>query len=119
MKYIFQFMIIALFTFLGELLNHFIPLPIPAAVYGLVLLFLALWSGIVKLEQVEEMGNIMIGVMAILFVSPAVNLMDCWSLIQPHLIALFIMLVVTTILTFGVAAKITEFILKKEEKKKK
>lgn len=119
MKYIFQFMIIALFTFLGELLNHFIPLPIPAAVYGLVLLFLALWSGIIKLWQVEDMGNIMISVMAVLFVSPAVNLMDCWSLIQPHLVSLFIMLVVTTILTFGAAAKITEFILKRKEKKEK
>lgn len=119
MKYIFQFMIIAAFTFAGELLNHFIPLPIPAAIYGLVLLFLALWLKIIKIEQVEEMGNIMIAVMAVLFVSPAVNIMGCWDIISPKLIPLFLMLCITTILTFGAAAKITEFVLNREDKKKK
>ena len=41
MKYLYQFLVITLITFLGETLNRLIPLPIPAAVYGLVLLFLA------------------------------------------------------------------------------
>ena len=48
MKYIKQILIILLFTFTGELLQAMIPLPVPAAIYGLVLLFLALCSGILK-----------------------------------------------------------------------
>ena len=42
-KYIKQFLIILLFTFLGEALAYLLPFPIPAAIYGLVLLFAALY----------------------------------------------------------------------------
>ena len=42
MKYLSQFMIILGFTLIGETLHRLVPLPIPASVYGLVLLFLAL-----------------------------------------------------------------------------
>jgi holin-like protein len=48
MKYLFQFCIIGLFTFLGELLHALIPFPIPAAIWGLILLFLALLTGILR-----------------------------------------------------------------------
>ena len=40
MKYLTQFFWILLFCALGELLQAVIPFPIPAAIYGLVLLFL-------------------------------------------------------------------------------
>ena len=51
MKFIKQFSIILLITFLGELLHILIPLPIPASVYGLVLMLIALRSGLVKVEH--------------------------------------------------------------------
>lgn len=52
-KYLFQFARILAFCFLGEILHAVLPLPIPASVYGLILLLLALRFGIVKLEQVK------------------------------------------------------------------
>ena len=42
MKYIFQFARILVFCLLGELLHFLLPLPVPASIYGLVLLLLAL-----------------------------------------------------------------------------
>ena len=78
MKYLYQFAIIVGFTFWGEALNLLIPLPIPAAVYGLVLLFLALQLRIVKLEHIKTAGDWMIGIMGILFVAPTVNILGCW-----------------------------------------
>ena len=41
MKYIKQFFIILLISFLGEALHALLPLPIPASIYGIVLLFAA------------------------------------------------------------------------------
>ena len=55
MKFLYPFVIILVFTFLGELLNFFLPFPIPASVYGLILLFLGLRLGLVKLEKIEEL----------------------------------------------------------------
>ena len=68
MKYIKQAFIIFFISFLGELLNKYIPLPVPAGVYGLVLLLGALCSGVVKLPDVENFGALMIEMMPLMFV---------------------------------------------------
>ena len=69
MKYIGQFLYILLFTVLGEFLQAVIPLPIPAAIYGLVLLLIALMCGILKEEKVAETADFLISIMPILYSS--------------------------------------------------
>lgn len=111
MQYLYQFLLIMGFTYLGEVLNRVIPLPIPAAVYGLVLLFLALSTGIVKLKAVETAGNWMIGIMSILYVAPVVNLLGCWDLIAPNLLSVSVIVVVSTVVVFAVSGKVTQWLL--------
>ena len=53
MKFIIQFIIIIAFTFIGELLHFLIPLPIPASIYGIVLLFAALMMKWVKVSDIR------------------------------------------------------------------
>ena len=57
MKYIKQFVIIIAISFIGELLNKLIPLPIPASIYGLVIMFTALKTKIIPLSSIKETGN--------------------------------------------------------------
>ena len=45
----------------------FLPLPIPGAVHSLVLLFLALCLGFVKLEHIKDVAHFLISIMPILF----------------------------------------------------
>lgn len=54
MKYLVQAGIIFLFTFLGEALSALISFPIPAAIWGLLLLFLALCLKVIRVEQIRE-----------------------------------------------------------------
>ena len=56
MKYVIQFLIIAAFAIIGELLHWFIPLPIPASIYGIVLLFIALELKWVKVSDIRSHG---------------------------------------------------------------
>ena len=58
MKYVKQFLIILLISALGEGLYAILPLPIPASVYGVILMLAALISGILKLEQVLSLIHI-------------------------------------------------------------
>lgn len=116
MKYLYQFLIILCFTFLGETLNRLIPLPIPAAVYGLVLLFLALQLKLVKLEQIQPCGNWLLGIMGILFVAPTVNLIGSWEQIAPCLIPITVIVVVSTVVVFGVSGLVTQWLSRKEDK---
>lgn len=52
-----QILFIHVFLFLGAALKEVIPLPIPGSMFGLILLFLALYFRIVKLEWVERGQN--------------------------------------------------------------
>lgn len=113
MKYLTQFLIILGFTLTGEVLQRIIPLPIPASVYGLLLLFLALCFGLIKLEQVKETGAFLTSILPILFVSPAVGIVEDWGLIRDDLIPILLLLVASTVLTFGISGRIAQALLKK------
>ena len=54
MKYVKQFFIILLISFVGELFKYLIPLPIPASIYGMVILFIGLMTGLIRLDDVKE-----------------------------------------------------------------
>ena len=69
MKYLNQFMIIMGFSLLGEALQRLIPMPIPASVYGIIVLFAALCLGLVKLEQIKETAGFLSSILPVLFVS--------------------------------------------------
>ena len=60
MKFIQQLSIILFISFLGEGLNWILPLPIPASVYGLILMLIALQFHIVQLEQVQDTARFFI-----------------------------------------------------------
>ena len=117
MKYLSQFLIIMGFTLLGEALQRLIPLPVPASVYGIVLLFLALSVGLVKVEQVKEAGGFLTSILPVLFVSPAVGILENWDMVKGSLVPMLLLVIASTILTFGIAGKVTQLFLKKEDGK--
>ena len=116
MKYLSQFLRIIAFTLAGELLQRVIPLPVPASVYGLLLLFTALCTGLVKLEQVKDAGGFLVSILPILFVSPAVGILENWGLIKDAVIPMLAVTLASTIITFAVAGRVTQRLRKKEEK---
>ena len=113
MKYLSQFCIILGFTLAGEALQRLLPLPIPASVWGLALLFAALCLKIVTPEQVKDVSAFLISIMALLFVSPAVGIEDNWSLIRPRLLPIVLLLAGSTFLVFGISGSLTQWIMKK------
>lgn len=117
MKYLTQFLIILGFSLIGEALQRIIPLPIPTAVYGIVLLFAALCLKIVKVEQVKEAGSFLSSILPVLFVSPAVGILDNWDAVRPALVPICLLVGLSTILVFGVSGKLAQFMMGKKEGK--
>lgn len=115
MKYVTQMLYILLFSLLGEVLQAVIPLPIPAAIYGLVLLLLALSTGLLKEEKVAEVSGFLISVMPILFVAPVAKLLQYWGVIGPNVVAICVIMVVSTVVVFTVAGLVTKLLRKKED----
>lgn len=113
MKFLRQFMIILLLSFLGEVLKMFIPLPISASVYGLVLMLLCLVTGILKTSQVKEAAFFLIEIMPVMFIPAAAGLIDSWKVLQPLLLPILVITVVITIFVMVVTGKIAQMIAQK------
>ena len=111
MRHLKQFSVILLFTLLGEALHALIPLPIPAAIYGLVLLFLALLLRILRPEIIRETGTFCIGLLPLLFVAPLVGLAESFDLIRDDLAAILVVLVIGLLVTFGVSGLVAQALL--------
>ena len=110
--YLRQFAVIILFSLAGELCHALLPLPIPAAIYGLVLLVLAFWLKVLRLESVKDTGKFLVSLLPLLFVVPAVGLMDYWDLLRDNLLEILVLVVVTTAITFGASGLVTKAIRK-------
>ena len=117
MKFVRQFMIILTISFVGELLHALLPLPVPASIYGLVLMLIGLQTGILPLSAIKEAGGFLIEIMPMLFIPAGVGLMVSWGDLKPVLVPIMVTIVVTTVLVMGVSGRTAQFVLKKEEKK--
>ncbi|MBQ7994319.1 MAG: CidA/LrgA family protein [Solobacterium sp.] len=119
MKLLKQFLLIMLVTCTGEIIRYVVPLPIPASIYGLVLMFILLYTGVIKLDQVKTAAQFLIEIMPVMFIPAAVALMDSWSALQPILIPALVTIIVCNIVVMVVTGKTAEFIIKKDRKGEK
>ena len=112
MKYIRQFCIIILFSFYGDILHKLLPLPIPASIYGMVLILISFATNRLQVESVKDTGNFLVSVLPLLFVAPTVGLLSCWELIRSEIWKIVLLVVVTTVFTFGVSGMLTKLLSK-------
>lgn len=117
MKYLRQLLIILIFSFIGEVLHSLIPIQVPASIYGLVLLFIALLTGIIQLPQVKEAAKYLIEIMPLMFIPAGVGLLESWGDLKSILIPVLILLVVSTVLVMGVSGKVTQGMIQRSKRK--
>jgi len=113
MKYLLQLLWILLLSFLGECLHLLIPLPVPASIYGMVLLFAALSLRIIRPEQIRETGHFLVEIMGVLFICPAVGLLDCLDVVKGNAAAICVITLVSLVLVFLVSGWVTQLLMKK------
>lgn len=119
MRFIGQFCVILLITFIGELLNFIIPLPVPAGIYGMALLFIALCLRIIRLDMVEGAGDFLIEIMPVMFIPAGVGLMSSWGALKPMLLPAVIAVTVVTVVVMAAAGRSAQGIMRLEERRQK
>lgn len=111
MKYMFQFLRILLFCFLGEVLHSILPLPIPASIYGLALLLAALRTGLVRLEQVKEAAGFLIAIFPLLFVPGAAGIMELGEVLAELWLPSVLAVALVTVLVMAAAGRVTQTVM--------
>jgi len=119
MKSLKQFGVILAVTFIGELLRFLIPLPIPASIYGLVIMLIALKTGVVKLEHVKDATAFLIETMPLMFIPAAVGIIASWDTLKDIYVPILIITLATTIIVMVVTGRITQFTIRMEKRKEK
>lgn len=119
MEYLKQFFIILLISFIGESLNYFIPLPIPASIYSLVIMLICLSTNLIPLKKVKKTADLLVKIMPVVFIAPAVGLMDSMSEIKEFLPAFLVIVSVSTVLTMAVSGLTAEIIINKKKREEK
>lgn len=117
MKFIRQFGIILLVTFLSEALKYYIPIQIPASIYGLILMLVALKTRIIPLEAVHEAGKFLIEIMPLMFIPAAVGLMDSWDELKDICFPVIVITIISTIGVMVVSGRMTQFVIRLEKRK--
>lgn len=110
-----QFGIILSISLLGELCYRLVPLPVPASIYGLLLMLLALGTGLVKLRQVEQAAGFLLELLPLLLVPVAVGLMNYWGALQAMLVPFLLITVVGTVVVLAVSGSVTQWLLNRRQ----
>lgn len=117
MRYSLQAVIIAAVTFAAELIKYFVPLPVPASIYGLLLLFALLKSGLLKLEQIEDVGNLLLELMPLLLVPASVSVLTALDAIQRMLLPVLVMGFIGTTAVMLVTGLLSQWIIRRKGEK--
>lgn len=116
-NYIKELVVILGFSLLGEVIKMAVPLPVPAGIYGLLLLFLALVLGVVKLGQVAHTGHYIIEIMIVMFIAPSVGLLKTWSILSEVLVPYCVIVLLTTIAVMVVTGHVAQWLIRRREQK--
>ncbi|MGI6007449.1 MAG: CidA/LrgA family protein [Ruminococcus sp.] len=119
MKYLMQIMIIGGITFAGEMLHVLIPLPVPASVYGMVILFICLCLGAIKEEQIEDTAQWLLAIMPVMFIGPGVEIMEHYTKIADSLIPFAVVVLISTVLVMAATGLTVQGVMALKKKGKK
>ena len=112
MKTLGQIVIILLVSFAGELLNYCLPLPIPASIYGIVILFCLLEFKVIPLRAVKETGDFLVSMMQLMFIPAAGGLLEAWDVIAPNWLPYILITLISTFVVMFFSGRVTQAVIR-------
>jgi holin-like protein len=102
MKILRQVVIILAILLLGEGIRLMTGISIPGTVIGMVLLFLALMTKFIRLEQIDQVTKFLLDHLAFLFVPAGVGLISSLEIIGSSWLPILVIVLVSTVAVIGV-----------------
>ena len=92
-----QAFVFALIMLISNGIAKVVPLAIPPSLIGMLLLFGALCTGIVKLEQIEGLANSLSSVITFLFVPSGISLVNSLGIMKSSGIQILVVILIATL----------------------
>ncbi|ARF68303.1 hypothetical protein B7C51_11510 [Paenibacillus larvae subsp. pulvifaciens] len=108
-----QAFIFSVIMLVSHIITALLPIPMPASVIGLVLLFVLLCLKVVKLEQVESFGAALTGIIGFLFVPSGISVMNSLGVMQQFGLQIILVIFAATAILLAVTGLFSQMILGK------
>ena len=112
MKTLLQIGIVFLICLIGEIISLILPFPFPGSVIAMILLFLLLLFGALKVEHIRGKVEFMQQNMAFFFIPAGVGIIEYFGVLQSTWMPFLLICVITTILTFAATALTVTLVMK-------
>jgi len=119
MKLLRQFLIILIVCFIGEVLSKVAHIPLPGSIIGMILLFICLISGIIKLEMIAEISKFLLDHLAFFFIPAGVGLLAYVGILKKNLLPILVICFITTFLVMIVTGWTVQLIKQQLNNKKR
>ena len=119
MKIIKQIGIVFCVCWVSLAIEKLLPFTFPASVIGMILLFICLFTGALKIEHIQEKADFLLENMAFFFVPAGVSIINYFDVLKSTWIQLVIICVISTIVTFAVTAWSVRLTIRLIERRKK
>lgn len=112
MKILKQFLIIISVSFAGEVLHAVLPLPVPASIYGLMLMLALLMLKIVTPERISETSSFLLEAMPVMFIPAGAGVVTMWGTILPIFAPMLVVMTVGTVAVMAVSGIVTQCVIR-------
>lgn len=113
----YQSVVIGAIILISKVIELLVPFTMPSSVIGLVLLFVALCLKIVKLEQVEKVGDALVDNIGLFFVPAGISVINSFELLKANFVLDILLIFISTVLLLLGTGWVTQLLLKFNPKK--
>lgn len=112
LKYLTQFSIILAISFVAEILAALIPVKIPASIYGLVIMLLALIFKLIKVAQIRETVSFFMQIMPMIFIPAGAAIIIAGDKLRENLFAIVVITAISTVAVIAASGSVTQIFYK-------
>ncbi len=112
MKYLTQFSIILAISFVAEILAALIPVKIPASIYGLIIMLLALIFKLIKVAQIRETVSFFMQIMPVIFIPAGAAIIIAGDKLRESLFAIIAITAISTVAVIAASGSVTQIFYK-------
>ena len=117
MKIFKQLIIIIGFYFGGEILSHYLHLPTPGSITGMLLFLIFLLTGIIKEKDIAETADFFLDNLGFFFIPAGVSVMISYKTLEGNYLSTLFIIIASTVLVIIASSLITQVLIKLKEKK--
>ncbi|AFS70159.1 LrgA family protein [Exiguobacterium antarcticum B7] len=110
-----QIVLISCFAMIGNVVSTGLQLPLPGNIIGLILLYLALKSRLLKVSYVEQGGRLLLLVMPLFFVPALSGIMDYTVFMRQSGLQVLVILIISSLLTLTGSAFLVDRLARRKE----